>query len=179
VQYADGTRGMLRICGVRMQVDTASGTEAVWWKRNLPFCGFRDYVFGRRVWREGDAYYTVTKGAEHDARPRGANPRVLRVDPYLSAWLIRPVPGRDQCAATTSSEASTAVETVLVRALPALSHTHWAFSGRCEACEYPHSTRLSSPVCESAFLRRELSSEHTHIYNRQPRVPAPPPARSS
>ena len=77
-------------------MDTASGTEAVWWKRNLPFCGFRDYVFGRRVWRDGDAFYTITKGAEHSARPRGANPRVLRVEPYLSAWLIRPVPGYEK-----------------------------------------------------------------------------------
>ena len=44
-----------------LDVDAASGTECVWWKRNLPCCGFRDYVFGRRTWRQGDNRYTVCK----------------------------------------------------------------------------------------------------------------------
>jgi len=89
-----------------LDVDAASGTECVWWKRNLPCCGFRDYVFGRRTWRQGDNRYTVCKGSNHPRRPRNQG-GVIRVDPFYSGWRIRPVPSR-------TGAGKMAVETVLI-----------------------------------------------------------------
>lgn len=89
-----------------LDVDRESGTECVWWKRNLPCCGFRDYVFGRRTWKEGEERYTVSKGATHPRKPRGGN-GVIRVDPYYSSWRIRPVASRN-------GHGKTAVETILI-----------------------------------------------------------------
>ena len=82
-------RDGLLVDSAPLDVDSATGTECVWWKRNLPCCGMRDYVFGRRTWREGEERYTISKGSTHPRKPRGAN-GVIRVDPYYSSWRIRP-----------------------------------------------------------------------------------------
>eukprot|EP00241_Pyramimonas_parkeae_P016500 CAMPEP_0114298304 /NCGR_PEP_ID=MMETSP0059-20121206/12345_1 /TAXON_ID=36894 /ORGANISM="Pyramimonas parkeae, Strain CCMP726" /LENGTH=440 /DNA_ID=CAMNT_0001420653 /DNA_START=593 /DNA_END=1915 /DNA_ORIENTATION=- len=89
-----------------LDVDSSSGTEAVWWKRSLPCCGLRDYVFGRRTWQENGAKFTITKGSTHPMKPRGAA-GIIRVDPYYSSWRIRAVPAR-------TGSAKTAVETTLI-----------------------------------------------------------------
>lgn len=89
-----------------LDVDSGTGTECVWWKRNLPCCGFRDYVFGRRTWKEGEERYTISKGSTHPRKPRGAH-GIIRVDPYYSSWRIRPVASRN-------GTGKTAVETILI-----------------------------------------------------------------
>lgn len=74
--------------------DDAGRLQLVHWRRTFPF-GFlsaREYVIGRRVFREGPHQYAITKAAaEHPAAP-AATGEVLRVRDYHSMWRTRAVP---------------------------------------------------------------------------------------
>lgn len=79
--------------------------QAVLWRRTFPFSfiSAREYVIGRRVFREGETVYGITKGVPH---PRAlSDSRVVRVDTYYSMWSSRPVPcpnGTGQLACETT-----------------------------------------------------------------------------
>ena len=75
-----------------IEKDPRTGAEILFWERSLPVISNRDYVFSRRTWKDGDCYYTITKGMHHPKQPE--NPSVIRVDPYFSAWRMRTIPGK-------------------------------------------------------------------------------------
>ena len=72
--------------------DPRTGAEVLFWERQLPVISNRDYVFSRRTWKDGECYFTITKGLHHPSQPE--NPKVIRVDPYFSAWRMRTIPGK-------------------------------------------------------------------------------------
>jgi hypothetical protein len=76
-----------------IEKDPRTGAEILFWERSLPIISNRDYVFSRRTWKDGDCYYTITKGMHHPKHPE--NPSVIRVDPYFSAWRMRTIPGKE------------------------------------------------------------------------------------
>ncbi len=76
-----------------IEKDSQTGAEILFWERQLPVISNRDYVFSRRTWKDGDCYYTITKGLHHPSHPE--NPNVIRVDPYFSAWRMRTIPGKE------------------------------------------------------------------------------------
>jgi len=80
--------------------DVRTGAEICFWERQLPVISNRDYVFSRRTWKDGDCYYTITRGLKHPKQ--GENPNVIRVDPYFSAWRMRTIPG--DTPGTTAAE---------------------------------------------------------------------------
>jgi len=80
--------------------DVRTGAEVCFWERQLPVISNRDYVFSRRTWKDGDTYYTITKGLKHPKQ--NENPNVIRVDPYFSAWRMRTIPG--DAPGTTAAE---------------------------------------------------------------------------
>ncbi|KAG6394921.1 hypothetical protein SASPL_145512 [Salvia splendens] len=66
-----------------------TGMMMMHWIKKFPFfCSDREYIIGRRIWEQGNAYYCVTKGVPYAALPRLDNPR--RVDLYFSSWVIKP-----------------------------------------------------------------------------------------
>ncbi|XP_047956599.1 uncharacterized protein LOC125202270 isoform X2 [Salvia hispanica] len=69
------------------------GMMIMHWIKKFPFfCSDREYIIGRRIWEQGNAYYCVTKGVPYAALPRLDKPR--RVDLYFSSWVIKPVQSR-------------------------------------------------------------------------------------
>uniref|UniRef100_A0ACD5U988 Uncharacterized protein n=1 Tax=Avena sativa TaxID=4498 RepID=A0ACD5U988_AVESA len=67
-----------------------NGTTIIHWIKKFPFfCSDREYIFGRRIWESGKAYYCVTKGVPYPSLPKKEKPR--RVELYFSSWRIRPV----------------------------------------------------------------------------------------
>ena len=72
-------------------------SEIFRWERCFPFfCSDRDYVFARRIFRdgpaEGDTTVTITKGVTHPCAPELA--RIKRVTDYNSSWQCRAVPSQ-------------------------------------------------------------------------------------
>ncbi|XP_042030678.1 uncharacterized protein LOC121777472 isoform X2 [Salvia splendens] len=70
-----------------------TGMMKMHWIKKFPFfCSDREYIIGRRIWEQGNAYYCVTKGVPYAALSRLDKPR--RVDLYFSSWVIKPVQSR-------------------------------------------------------------------------------------
>jgi len=72
-------------------------SEIFRWERCFPFfCSDRDYVFARRVFRdgpaEGDTTVTITKGVTHPSAPE--SDRIKRVTDYGSSWRCAAVPSQ-------------------------------------------------------------------------------------
>lgn len=76
-----------------IEKDVRTGAEILFWERQLPVISNRDYVFSRRTWKDGEFYFTITKGMHHPKHPE--NSKVIRVDPYFSAWRMRTIPGKE------------------------------------------------------------------------------------
>ncbi|KAK5782699.1 StAR-related lipid transfer 7, mitochondrial [Gossypium arboreum] len=91
------------VSAATMEECPTTGTMVVHWVRKFPFfCSDREYVFGRRIWESGRAYYCVTKGVPYASVPRKNKPR--RVDLYYSSWLIRAVESRKGDGQLTACE---------------------------------------------------------------------------
>jgi hypothetical protein len=76
-----------------IEKDPRTGAEILFWERQLPVISNRDYVFSRRTWKDGDYYFTITRGMHHPKHPESS--KVIRVDPYFSAWRMRTIPGKE------------------------------------------------------------------------------------
>lgn len=71
--------------------DFASRQQVVTWTRSFPvaFLSNRVYCIARRIFRQGDTLYGVTKSLNHpDWKP---NPKVVRMDTYYSMWASKTV----------------------------------------------------------------------------------------
>ncbi len=66
--------------------------QVVHWKRSFPFSfiSARDYVIGRRTFRQHGNVYGITKSVEHEDKPPVAG--VVRMVTYHSMWRCRSVP---------------------------------------------------------------------------------------
>lgn len=85
-----------------------NGTTIIHWIKKFPFfCSDREYIFGRRIWESGKAYFCVTKGVPYPSLPKKEKPR--RVELYFSSWRIRPVQSPKQ-----DGQQHTACEVTLV-----------------------------------------------------------------
>lgn len=80
-----------------------TGMMIVHWIKKFPFfCSDREYIIGRRIWEQGNAFYCVTKGVPYSTLPRCDKPR--RVDLYFSSWVIKPVQSRKQDGQSSACE---------------------------------------------------------------------------
>lgn len=78
------------VCFKTLDEFPQNGTTIIHWIKKFPFfCSDREYIFGRRIWESGKAYYCVTKGVPYPSLPKKEKPR--RVELYFSSWRIRPV----------------------------------------------------------------------------------------
>jgi len=74
------------------QASFSDRRQIVRWKRSFPFNFItdREYIIGRRVFREGDRLYGVTKATEHPLAP--VSDDIVRMEVYYSMWYTKSIP---------------------------------------------------------------------------------------
>uniref|UniRef100_A0A7S3QP56 START domain-containing protein n=1 Tax=Dunaliella tertiolecta TaxID=3047 RepID=A0A7S3QP56_DUNTE len=104
--------------------------QVVRWIRRFPFSFIsdREYVLGRRLFREGNTLYGITKAVDH---PRGRkNSNVVKMDVFYSMWGAQTVPcpwgsGKPACKATLLHHEQFKIPENLARF--AVKHGMWSF----------------------------------------------------
>ncbi|KAM0873122.1 hypothetical protein ACQ4PT_038306 [Festuca glaucescens] len=57
------------VCFKTLDEFPQNGTTIIHWIKKFPFfCSDREYIFGRRIWESGKAYYCVTKSPKQDGQ---------------------------------------------------------------------------------------------------------------
>lgn len=66
--------------------------QVVHWLRTFPFSFIsqREYVIGRRVWRQDGALYGIMKSIKHPQAPPVSG--IVRMDVFYSMWRSRTIP---------------------------------------------------------------------------------------
>jgi len=84
--------GMISHHEILEQVSFSDRRQIVRWKRSFPFNFItdREYIIGRRVFREGDRLYGVTKATEHPMAP--VSDDIVRMEVFYSMWYTRTIP---------------------------------------------------------------------------------------
>ncbi|KAK9816837.1 hypothetical protein WJX72_005705 [[Myrmecia] bisecta] len=81
---------------------SADRCQVVRWLRTFPFSFIskREYIIGRRIWRQNGCLYGITKAIEHPRAVRDG--QIVRMDTFYSMWRSRTIPcpkgsGRPAC----------------------------------------------------------------------------------
>ncbi|DBA94874.1 TPA: hypothetical protein ACH3X1_002408 [Trebouxia sp. C0004] len=66
--------------------------QVVHWVRTFPFSFIsqREYVIGRRVWKQNGALYGIMKSIKHPQAPQTSG--IVRMDVFYSMWRSRTIP---------------------------------------------------------------------------------------
>ncbi len=111
--------------------DFAQRQQVVRWVRRFPFSFIsdREYIIAKRLFREGQDMYGITKSIDHARAPPAGD--VVRMDVFYSMWRSRTVP----CPWNSGQPAC---ETVLLHHEQARAARHAGFCGACARMLHAH-----------------------------------------